>query len=225
MAAGGAARGRDFRVAKRYKDWMIEIGFVNVVEKIILVPVNQWPINTRDSWLGKWLSMDVLKFLGSSKKLLHAGGMLEDQMDGFLEEVRRSAFDVGLRGYVPRKSWPRREPVLWDSRALLLTVSRLCGVRPEAAALPLNEHGVLQVIYVPKHVPPVPRCQVFQISDVPWVLNSMIEHREMGMVWHAFPRIGQSALGTWSALESWVRTGDKVYLCATASLERPRISA
>lgn len=106
MIAGGASFGRDFRVANRYKGWMVETGFVNVVEKIVLVPVNAWPVDRRDKLLGNWCSMDVLRFLDGSKKILQAGGYPLEELPAFLDEVRHSLLDARLRCYIPRKSIP-----------------------------------------------------------------------------------------------------------------------
>ncbi|CAN8095503.1 unnamed protein product [Discula destructiva] len=110
MVAGGAALGRDLTTANKFRGWMIEAGFVDVVEKVVLVPVNGWPINSRDSWLGKWFSLDVLRFLDSSRKLLLAGGIPAEQIDGFLEDVRHSSLDPRLRAYVPHYIVYGRKP-------------------------------------------------------------------------------------------------------------------
>lgn len=110
MVAGGASFGRDFRVANRYKTWMVETGFVQVVEKIVLVPVNVWPVDRKDKLLGHWYSMDVLRFLDGSKKILQAGGYPLEDIPSFLEEVRNSSLDASLRCYVPRKSIPAKCP-------------------------------------------------------------------------------------------------------------------
>lgn len=109
MVAGGASFGRDFRVANKYKAWMIEAGFVNVVEKIVLVPVNGWPVDRKDKLLGNWYSLDVLRFLDGSKKILQAGGYPLEEIPAFLEDVRHSGLDARLRCYVPRKFMPGKK--------------------------------------------------------------------------------------------------------------------
>lgn len=38
MDLGGAAVGRDFKVPKKYKQWLIDIGFVDVVEDVGPLP-------------------------------------------------------------------------------------------------------------------------------------------------------------------------------------------
>lgn len=38
MELGGAAVGRDFKVPKKYKQWLIDIGFVDVVEDVGPLP-------------------------------------------------------------------------------------------------------------------------------------------------------------------------------------------
>lgn len=110
MVAGGASYGRDFRVATKYKSWMIEAGFVKVVEKVVLVPVNGWPVDQKDQLLGKWHSLDVLRFLDGSKKILQAGGYPLEEIPAFLEDVRHSSIDARLRCYVPRKYTSTKGP-------------------------------------------------------------------------------------------------------------------
>lgn len=42
MVQAAQNAGRDFHVAKKYKQWLLEIGFVDVVEEVIPVP-SRWP--------------------------------------------------------------------------------------------------------------------------------------------------------------------------------------
>lgn len=157
MVAGGAARGRDFRVANKYKSWMIEAGFVDVVEKVVFVPVNGWPVDIKDKWLGKWYNMDVLKFLDGSKKLLLAGGMPEDRVDGFLADVRRSSIDASLRSYCPREYYPLRS-LSCTGRANIVQIT-LCTVgNPSSSSSQIVE--VLRLDEQHRRHPPPPN---------PWV--------------------------------------------------------
>lgn len=139
MVAGGASFGRDFRVANKYKAWMIEAGFVNVVEKIVLVPVNGWPVDRKDKLLGNWYSLDVLRFLDGSKKILQAGGYPLEEIPGFLEDVRHSSLDARLRCYVPRKFIPGRIGPLPISEHLTLTTCLDYIVYGQKPALPTSQ--------------------------------------------------------------------------------------
>lgn len=103
MVAAGAKFGRDFHSSRNFRRWMLEAGFVDVVEKVVYVPMNGWPLDSKDQWLGKWFSLNTEKFLGGSKKLIHASGMPEDEIDDFLAKVQWSSLDARLRSYIPRK--------------------------------------------------------------------------------------------------------------------------
>lgn len=108
MVAGGAKFGRNFHSSRNFKSLMLEAGFVDVVERIVLVPVNGWPLDIKDQWLGMWFSSNTDKILDGSKKLIHASGMPEDEIDEFLAKVRWNNLDAGLRSYIPRKYTPTK---------------------------------------------------------------------------------------------------------------------
>lgn len=96
---GGAANGKDFEACRKLKHWMLEAGFVDVVEKPILLPLNGWPQDREDKLLGHWSSLDILKFLGGATKLLVAGGLGLDEIPAFLEQVRLDVLNRDMRVY------------------------------------------------------------------------------------------------------------------------------
>ncbi|CAN8103669.1 unnamed protein product [Discula destructiva] len=93
------ATGRDVTVPRKYKQWMIEIGFVDVVEVPLLIPTNSWPLDPDDQHIGHFTRLDVEKALGATTKILLAAGMTQEEVPEFLESVRWSLGDAGLRGY------------------------------------------------------------------------------------------------------------------------------
>lgn len=101
--AGGRAFGRDFRAARRYRRWMAEAGFVDVVERQVLCPVNSWPLDPVDSVVGGWFSLDVMKGVRGTTKLLEAAGMPLEEIPGFMDEVCESVTYKDLRAYSPRE--------------------------------------------------------------------------------------------------------------------------
>lgn len=101
--AAGAKFGRDFRAPLKYKQWMMEVGFVDIHEEQILVPVNVWPLDPVERRLGGWFSLDVQKGIRSSAKLLETAGMAAADIPAFEEEVCRSVTDQNMRAYSPRK--------------------------------------------------------------------------------------------------------------------------
>lgn len=101
--AGGAAFGRDFRAARRYRGWMAEAGFVDVVAREVLCPVNAWPLDPVDGVLGSWFSLDVMKGVRGTAKLLEAAGLPREAIPGFMDEVAESVTQRNLRAYSPRE--------------------------------------------------------------------------------------------------------------------------
>lgn len=120
--AGGAKFGRDFRAPQKYKQWMIEAGFVDVQEKQILVPVNTWPVDPVDSHIGGWFSLDVQKGVKGTTKLLEAAGLPTNEIPDFMDEVCENVTYRAMRAYSPRKCsrLPNAGP-FW-----VLIHSRLC---------------------------------------------------------------------------------------------------
>lgn len=101
--AGGAALGRDFRAARSYKRWMVEVGFVDVVERQVLCPVSSWPLDPVDGVLGSWFALDVAKGVRGTAKLLEASGFAPGEVGGFMDEVCESVTHKELRAYSPRE--------------------------------------------------------------------------------------------------------------------------
>lgn len=99
-----SATGRSPEVALLYANWMKEIGFVDVVEKPCLVPINSWPLDPDDQLLGKFVRLDTEKVVDSSVKLLLAGGMTQEELPAFKEAVKWSLGDCNMRGYYVGRS-------------------------------------------------------------------------------------------------------------------------
>lgn len=98
------AVGRDIAVALKYKQWMAEIGFTDVVEKPVLCPVNSWPLDPVDREIGHFCRLDMERALDSTVKMLLAGGLTQEELPAFKESVRWSLGDRNLRGYFIGKS-------------------------------------------------------------------------------------------------------------------------
>lgn len=100
---GGASFGRDFRAAHNYRQWMVEAGFEDIVEKQILCPVNGWPVDPDDRLLGNWFSLDVIKGVKGTAKLLEAAGLPPESIPGFMDAVCDNVTHRAMRAYSPRK--------------------------------------------------------------------------------------------------------------------------
>ncbi|PSR80315.1 S-adenosyl-L-methionine-dependent methyltransferase [Coniella lustricola] len=90
--AAGARIGRDFNAAKQFKTWMMEVGFVDVVEKQFLSPVNSWPIDPKDREIGRWWSIT---------KLLQNAGMPVEDIPAFQQRIREDVISKHMRVYHP----------------------------------------------------------------------------------------------------------------------------
>ncbi|KAF3768137.1 hypothetical protein M406DRAFT_106901 [Cryphonectria parasitica EP155] len=97
----GYQMGRDFNSAKKFKAWMIEAGFVDVVEKQFLSPVNGWPVDPKDQKIGKWYCLNMLKFPGSITKLLQSAGIPPDEIPAFQQQIREDVTSRHMRVYHP----------------------------------------------------------------------------------------------------------------------------
>lgn len=93
------ALGRDHGVTLKLHDWMRDTGFVDVVERQVLWPINSWPSDPEDRRLGQFTRLDTEKLLESSVKLLLAGGLTQEELPDFQAEVKWSFGDPNLRGY------------------------------------------------------------------------------------------------------------------------------
>lgn len=92
-------KGRDPDVTRKLKGWMGEMGFVDVVERRVLMPVNGWPLDPDDSRLGRFLRLDTEKVVESSVKLLLAGGLTEEALPRFTAAVKWNLGESHMRGY------------------------------------------------------------------------------------------------------------------------------
>lgn len=96
--------GKDFQAPLKYKQWMIEAGFVNVVAEQRLVPLNGWPLDPDDRLLGKWHSADMVKFIPATTKIMQASGMAVEDVPEFHERVLECATRLSMRVYNPCES-------------------------------------------------------------------------------------------------------------------------
>lgn len=103
LLAGGAPIGKDFRAPRRYKRWLAELGFVDIVEKQVLSPINAWPLDPHDRMIGNWVCADLLKLVRATTKILHAGGMSLDEIPAFQEQVCLCITQKTMRVYSPCK--------------------------------------------------------------------------------------------------------------------------
>jgi hypothetical protein len=99
----GTALGRDFGRVPQYKQYLQEIGFVDVVEKQLAWPIGTWARTRWMKMLGAWCKENVLSGLqGWTMAVLTRGlGMTSAEVELLLMEVRNDINSSALHAYVP----------------------------------------------------------------------------------------------------------------------------
>ncbi|KAJ4406651.1 hypothetical protein N0V82_010074 [Gnomoniopsis sp. IMI 355080] len=111
MFLGAAAVGRDFKVPKRYKQWLIDIGFVDVVEDVGPLPGNPWPSDPRWQDLGRWQMTNFYRGIrGMSWKLLRALDMAPAEIEDLIEKVKDDLTNWNLHFCFPIYTLYGRKP-------------------------------------------------------------------------------------------------------------------
>lgn len=111
-----AVVGRDAEVPKQYKQWLLDVGFVDVVEQVGLLPGNPWPEDPRLKELGKWQMTNIYRGIsGISFKLLRGLGMSSQEVDKFVSAASEDVRDTRIHF-----SWPiyvvyGRKPCEWEN--------------------------------------------------------------------------------------------------------------
>jgi hypothetical protein len=98
-----AALGKDWTRASEYKNYLIEAGFEDVVEKKFEWPVGTWARGKRMKMLGLWCREDLLSALeGISLAVLTRGlGMTKEEVDVLLVGVRDDIKSNRVHAYIP----------------------------------------------------------------------------------------------------------------------------
>lgn len=100
VQAGFAAMGRDAGIVKRYKDWMGEVGFVEIEEKLFYWPINTWCKEPHLKRLGVWFRHDLLELVDTlTPSVFKKSGMTVDEVREFQEEVKRDVSDRKIHAY------------------------------------------------------------------------------------------------------------------------------
>ena len=98
---GGQRLGRDMLAPRKYKQWMEEVGFVNVTERKLVIPGNPWPKGRDMKMLGVWQMTNFLEGLHAvSMTIFTRGlGMAPEEVEVFLVDVRKAIKDRGVHFY------------------------------------------------------------------------------------------------------------------------------
>ncbi|KAH8674222.1 S-adenosyl-L-methionine-dependent methyltransferase [Xylariales sp. PMI_506] len=96
---GARVAGRDIDLVRNYKEWLEEIGFVDVVERHIPQPGAPWHVDPRLRRIGQYTLHNGLQAAGAVWPLLRASGMTAEGADGLVEEMKREISDHNNHGY------------------------------------------------------------------------------------------------------------------------------
>ncbi|KAH8651192.1 S-adenosyl-L-methionine-dependent methyltransferase [Xylariales sp. PMI_506] len=98
---GAAKMGRDIQKGTKWKQWLIEAGFVDVVEIPMEFPCNEWPSDPRSKEAGKYMHLNISENLGGlSWKMLSGLGMGSDEISEFLPQVQKDLNDESIQSYL-----------------------------------------------------------------------------------------------------------------------------
>ncbi|KKA17873.1 TAM domain methyltransferase [Rasamsonia emersonii CBS 393.64] len=104
---------RQFRIAHRLADWLREVGYVDVEDRVVKVPLNPWPKDPRLKTIGSWYETNWLDALsGYSYKPFLSLGWSKPEIEVFLVSVRKCISNRHYHVYhnfhrvTARKSYP-----------------------------------------------------------------------------------------------------------------------
>jgi ubiquinone/menaquinone biosynthesis C-methylase UbiE len=99
------ARGRDMLVPNHYKQWLLDAGFVDVVQEIIPWPLTAWPTNPKLKEVGRWNSSTwcgVGGNLAAARNILFSAGLLpQAEIDQLTSEFHAELLDNRNRFFMP----------------------------------------------------------------------------------------------------------------------------
>ncbi|KAH8649278.1 S-adenosyl-L-methionine-dependent methyltransferase [Xylariales sp. PMI_506] len=92
--------GRDIEVAANYKGWMEEVGFINVTEQRIRLPIGPWSDDPREKLGGRYMQRNFLDgALLAGWRMLKAAGMSEDEAKAIIAEAKADVLNSENRVY------------------------------------------------------------------------------------------------------------------------------
>ncbi|KAH8681676.1 S-adenosyl-L-methionine-dependent methyltransferase [Xylariales sp. PMI_506] len=84
---GAAAVGRDLSWIYKYKQWLEEIGFVDVTERKFLLTCGEWPTDSKLKLVGRYCLQDMLEGIrGIGYKMLRLAGMTTEEVETLINQ-------------------------------------------------------------------------------------------------------------------------------------------
>ncbi|KAK8131323.1 S-adenosyl-L-methionine-dependent methyltransferase, partial [Apiospora sp. TS-2023a] len=98
-------------VVSHYKEWLHEIGFIDILERKMPAAHGGWPKNPRLKLAGRFVERDTYDGArGISFGLLRAAGMGAAEIDEMVDQVRVDLLDPHIHSYVPMRCVYGRKP-------------------------------------------------------------------------------------------------------------------
>lgn len=111
----GQTIGRDFDIPGKYKQMLIDAGFVDVVEEVGPIPGNPWPNEPKFKELGLWQMTNSYKALrGFGWKLFRKLGMPPDEIEELVKLAKDDIRDTRLHFFFPIYVVYGRKPTEWE---------------------------------------------------------------------------------------------------------------
>jgi hypothetical protein len=86
--------GRHWDACKYYEEWLLEVGFVDVVQKIIPWPMTAWPDNPKLKEVGRWNSRTWRTGnLSATRKFLDFSGLPKEELDQLVSDFKAELLD------------------------------------------------------------------------------------------------------------------------------------
>lgn len=95
---GSKAMGKDWNRVPRYKEYLEEVGFVDVVERRFNCPIGPWAKGNKNKTLGVWGRANILQSLGALSMAIMTKGlrMAPAEIEMLLVDVRKDINQNGL---------------------------------------------------------------------------------------------------------------------------------
>ena len=99
----GKAAGRPFNLAPKYKSYMENAGFVDVVERRLKWPLNEWPKDPHFKEIGAWTRENLHHGMEGLVMALFTRylGWSQDQVLLVSWQIREALKDRRVHGYIP----------------------------------------------------------------------------------------------------------------------------
>ncbi|ORY68863.1 S-adenosyl-L-methionine-dependent methyltransferase [Pseudomassariella vexata] len=116
IVQGAAAMGRDLKVAGKYKEWLLEAGFVDVEEIRFRFPYGTWPDDPRFKKIGAFCRQNMIEGARAiGWKMLTGRGLTAQEIEQLTENAKAELMDPHKRFYGYFYVVYGRKPFEWES--------------------------------------------------------------------------------------------------------------